>query len=136
MVDEWLFSRLDSDPDLRTILAVPAGDTRIGNRTPPPGSEGGVVVVFNEQQPTEDVRGFGTGRVLARALYSVRTIGRADDNLDPIYAAARRVDALLHGQTGAAGNGQVLSVDRRSHFRFVDNDGDLNVVQLYRIQAT
>ncbi len=36
VVDEWLFSMLDPDPPLRTILSVPAGETRVAARLAPP----------------------------------------------------------------------------------------------------
>ncbi len=135
LVDEWLFGRLDGDATLRSILSVPVGGTRIGNRVVPAGWAGEPVVVFNEQAPMTDVRGIGTARIMAAGLWSLRVMGRPENDLATMEQAASRVDVLLHGQSGAVGGGQVLTCVREETFRFQDQEGYLILDTLYRVEV-
>jgi hypothetical protein len=136
VVDQWLFSRLDGDVALRGILSAPVGGTRIGNRVVPAGWAREVVVIFNEQAPMVDARGVGSGRVMAAGLWSLRVIGRPENDLATMHAAARRVDELLDGQSGTVAGSHVLSCVRRETLRFQDSDGFLNLDQLYSFQVS
>lgn len=117
MVDEWLFATLDQDTALRSILGVPAGESRVASMLAPP-SWPGVVVVYSSQV-NADLLGVGATRIFARAEYLVRAIGESEE-WSTVIAAAKRIDVLLHAASGSTLSGTVLVAVRNREHRLVD----------------
>jgi hypothetical protein len=119
VVDEWLYARLSGDATLRSLLNVPAGQTRVANMVapkewPPP------FVVFHQALPMRDVRGW-QARIMGDGEYLVRAIGRPA-NWGTLRSVADRLDVLLEGSTGTTSGGTVLTFHRQEAYRLTEND--------------
>lgn len=113
---EWLNARLAGDAALRSILSVPSGQSRVAMGVAPSAWGAGPFVTFSPQVPMADVLGTGTARIMGAGEFLVRAGGQPTA-WGAIKAAAKRIDALLHGATGTTADGEVIACVRmEDHF--------------------
>lgn len=127
---EWINARLAGDATLRSILSVPAGQSRVAMGVAPSAWGAGPFVTFSPQVPMADVFGTGSARIMGAGEWLVRAggmvatdkgtpsaIAAANARWGAVKAAAKRIDALLHGATGTTADGEVIACVRvEDHF--------------------
>lgn len=113
LVESWLYTTLSTDATL-----VAQVGTRIYSYVAPTTATT-PYVVFNAQSPGFDVMGVGTARVMLNCLYQVKVVVQ-DASFSTAKAAANRIDALLHGATGAPTGGEVLGCVREGPLAYAE----------------
>lgn len=117
LIESWLYSRLAGDA---TLAAAVGG--RIYSYVAP-ATAATPFVVFSAQSPGYDVMGVGTARVMLNSLYQVKVVVQ-DASFSTATTAAHRIDALLHGATGAPAGGRVLGCVREGPLAYAEvSDG-------------
>lgn len=158
IVDEFLLARLNGDATLRSILSVPAGESRVANMLSPKQWGDGPMVVYQQQTPMRTVKAVNRDqpRVQSEGVYIVKAIGHLRRSSDPPYvqadaamlgaltAAANRLDVLLQGASGSTSNGYVTVFDHLEAYHLPEPDrpeGDepdaiwLHVGAMWTVQA-
>lgn len=120
LIDEWLMARLNGDVTLRAILNVPAGERRVASPTAPEKWGDGPFVTFADATPLTEVKVVNGRRVMGRARVDVKAVKRTGTYSGDLRQAAERIDVLLDGASGAAGDGTVLSCVRDGVIRYVE----------------
>ncbi len=137
IVDDFLYARLNGDATLRSILAVPAGDSRVANMVGADAWGDGPFVVFAESLPMRDVRAAGD-RIFADGEYLIRAVGRPAA-WGTLRRAASRLDELLEGVAGSTVAGFVYVMHRVESYRLLEDQvpGDTwhHVGARYRVQV-
>lgn len=111
-MEQWLYTTLAADTALTALVG-----TRIYSHVAP--NEATFPLVVFGLQTAEDVMGVGPARIMAQAVYVVRVIGQTG-SFGALKAAADRLDAVLHGASGSAGDGVVLACVRTQPFEMVE----------------
>lgn len=137
LIARFLFATLNDDATLRTALGVATGETRVAEAPAPETWGSGPFVTF-QQQDIRDVRGMGTSRIMADALYQVK-VTKATESFTEVSTAAQRVDVLLHGASGSVTGGSILHAMRDGSIRLPETDAEgrqwCHLGGLYRIWA-
>lgn len=129
-VDRWLYERLAGDATLSGLVGG-----RIYAFVAPQGTAFPFVVFAH--QGGHDVLGVGPARVMVSLLYQVKAVGQtaAVADLQPV---ADRIDALLHGASGAVPDGTILACVREQAIEEAEVDDGVqyrHVGGLYRLIA-
>ncbi len=112
VAETWLYERLTADP----VIAA-AG---VYSEVPPEGTAL-PYVIFQTQFQGLDVPAVGAVRIWTEQLYTVKTIVEGG-SYSPASDLANRIDAQLHGKSGAAGGGRVVSCVREQTISFTTRE--------------
>jgi hypothetical protein len=132
--EKWIYATLAADATLTGLVG-----TRIyRNRVPQDVTSPYPCVVF-AYLSGRDRRGVGTWRAWSNTLYVVRGIDETENSLGPLKTVADRIDAVLHGASGATSEGTVWAAVREEPYSLSEEGPGGRIFEhlggIYRILA-
>jgi hypothetical protein len=115
LAQTFIYSRLSADGTLRGL--IPGG---IHSEYAPEGTAS-PWVVYKQMDPGRDLTALGADaqRIKSEPLYIIEAVGKVGSYL-PLDPIAARIDALLQGASGAAGDGYVSDCRRESAYSLAE----------------
>lgn len=116
VAEDFIHDRLAADATLMALLpGATADNPRVASPIAPEVWGDGPFVTFQLLDP-RDVRGVGTTRIMATALYIVKAVAKTR-TWDTVRPVAERIDVLLNAASGTAAGGSVLHIARESVYQ-------------------
>lgn len=127
----WIYGQLAPGGTLDAALGVAGVVGAYPDTVPASVAWSGYFALFGEQSPGVDLQVIGQRRLVTDPLIRCTVVGRVP-NLDALDAAAQRLDALLHGLSGAVTGGAVDSCTRERPLRLgpMEGPGAVTIYQL------
>lgn len=127
-VETWLYSQLSGD-------AVGVADRVYSGYAPRPATF--PLVIFDYQAPEDDLMVVNLSRIWSSGSWIVKVVDR-ESSLSTLKTIAESIDTILHGQSGSADGGTVVSCYRTQPFKItelIDGVAYRHLGGIYRIRA-